>query len=129
MYEQDCFGVFYEVLIISRRDLGLYAICVSLLTLPPSWKLETRARLRFGSASLETGLAAWHGTRYHRVRLTGSLLGNSFTLLLINGLSERVNNLQPFPYQTAYNTLDTFTLLLASTHRVKAGNLPIVVRN
>ena len=29
MYEQDCFGVFYEVLIISRRDLDLYAICVS----------------------------------------------------------------------------------------------------
>ena len=129
MYEQDYFGVFYEVLIISRRGLDLYAICMSLLTLPPSWKLETRARLRFGSASLETGLAAWHGTRYHRVRLTGSLLGNSFTLLLINGSSERVGNLHTFPYQTAYIIFDAITLLLASTYQTEAGNLPTVVRN
>ena len=27
--EQDCFGLFYEVLIISRRALDLYAVCVS----------------------------------------------------------------------------------------------------
>ena len=85
-FEQNCFGRCYEVLIIFRGALDLYAVCVSLLTLPPSWKLETRARLRFGSASLETGIAARHGT------IACVLQGlfspaTSLVLLLINGLS------------------------------------------
>ena len=85
-FEQTCFGLFYEVLIIFRGALDLYAVCVSLLTLPPSWKLETRARLRFGSASLETGIAARHGTIACVLRGLFSPT-TSPALLLINGLS------------------------------------------
>ena len=126
--EQDCFGLFYEVLNNIPESFGslLYAVCVSLLTLPPSWKLETRARLRFGSASPETGIAAWHGT------IACVLQGLTRTPVdqwIILCWSERVGNLQAFPYQTVYNILDTYMPLLASTYRVKAGNLPIVVRN
>ena len=38
--EQDCFGLFYEVLIISRRALDLYAVRVFLLTLPTLVEIE-----------------------------------------------------------------------------------------